>query len=248
MPEPSFDQDIHEVIKELPEDGKLVFILCIAQYKPNWCMQFETDGSTLGLGYYLKRKRACAKPKGKKTVDIGAVEAEAEGNKLKRLVHHKRNTKNQQKVMTMAMTTTIKAKILLYMCLFPVQLLLSVMLPTNQSKHLKITAWSPFTSNSKNNYKTFLSLVTKTVMCSVDSLDHTPMEWKFNWPANAKLKPLMSEMCYNAMVSTVLGHKKDFVVTISMKSPQKHINNVVSLSIFAETLTHLDFAAMANQR
>jgi hypothetical protein len=187
------------------------------------------------------KKKSRAKPKNKRATDIPVVGVETEVDsdeteeagpsrkKIRKSVESDEDDDGESHDITVYVSVSSSAPPLSCVANKPVK-----------APPPKITARPPFTSNSKNDYKTFLSLIAKTVMCPVDSLDYASMQWKFDRPANAKSKPLMSEMCYNAMVSTVIGRKKDFVVTISMQPPRKHVDNVVSPSFLIETLIHLD--------
>lgn len=102
----------------------------------------------------------------------------------------------------------------------------------------KITPRGPFTFSSSLVYKPFLSLVAKAVRCLPTSLVASQMQWKFDRPGNAQQRPIMDEVGYNVMITTIVGWHKDFVISISMPLPAPSIQDVVSTTFNQQTTLH----------
>jgi hypothetical protein len=102
----------------------------------------------------------------------------------------------------------------------------------------KITPRGPFTFSSSLAYKPFLSLIAKAVCCLPTSLVASQMQWKFDRPGNTQPRPLMDEVGYNFMISTIVGRHKDFVISITMPLPAPSVQDVVSATLNQQTTLH----------
>jgi hypothetical protein len=69
------------------------------------------------------------------------------------------------------------------------------------------------------------------------------MQWQYEKPGNDAQKPLTTEAGYEAMVMSLEGPKKDFVIFVSMPIPYKDSNVCFfSLSQFTEMILNVDTA------
>jgi len=102
----------------------------------------------------------------------------------------------------------------------------------------KITPRGPFTFSSSLAYKPFLSLIAKAVRCLPTSLVASQMQWKFDRPGNAQPRPIMDEVGYSVMISTIVGRHKDFVISITMPPPAPSVQDVVGATLNQQTTLH----------
>lgn len=96
----------------------------------------------------------------------------------------------------------------------------------------KVTACGPILLPASITYDDFLSTVAKELKCkSPASLDPSAMEWKFDRPANSKYKHIMNKTGFGVMIKTILGRKKDFVISLQMPPPARIVSQTVSSPI-----------------
>ena len=97
---------------------------------------------------------------------------------------------------------------------------------------VKITPWGPFIFKSSTSYTKFLSIIAKGIIAgSTKCLICIGMQWQFDQPQNATKKPITNKMGYKVIITTLLTQPKDYCIMVSMPSPTKHVNDVVSYYI-----------------
>ena len=96
---------------------------------------------------------------------------------------------------------------------------------------VKVTPHGPFIFDSQSNYSSFLTMIANAACAGhPDCLVRSGMEWRFDRPANSTRKPIMNEIGFQVMITSLLERKKDWTITVSMPPPTKHTNDVVCIA------------------
>ena len=79
------------------------------------------------------------------------------------------------------------------------------------------------------DYDAFKEVIAKSIPCKSKLLPVAQMQWRYEKPANDGRKPLSSLAGYEAMTTSLLERKKDYVVLIMIPPPSKDEEVVFSL-------------------